>query len=100
MKKILLICLVLASFVCGCNNKKESNTVLFEKHLDKNVAAFVKVMAERGVDTIQAKEYCRCLFTQLYSIDSTFFNLPNDSINRLIDEHSLLIEKKCGNLKK
>ena len=40
------------------------------------------------------------MFTQLYGIDSTFFKLPNDSINSLIDKHSLLIEEKCGNLKK
>lgn len=100
MKKTWLICLVLASFVCGCQSKKESNAVLFEKFLDKNVASFAKVMAESGVDTIQAKKYCRCVFTQLYGIDSTFFKLPNDSINSLIDKHSLLIEEKCGNLKK
>lgn len=37
MKKTWLICLVLASFVCGCQSKKESNAVLFEKFLDKNV---------------------------------------------------------------
>ena len=98
--KTWLICLVLASFVCGCQSKKESNAVLFEKFLDKNVASFAKVMAESGVDTIQAKKYCRCVFTQLYGIDSTFFKLPNDSINSLIDKHSLLIEEKCGNLKK
>lgn len=55
MKKTWLICLVLASFVCGCQSKKESNAVLFEKFLDKNVASFAKVMAESGVDTIQAK---------------------------------------------
>lgn len=91
MKKTWLICLVLASFVCGCQSKKESNAVLFEKFLDKNVASFAKVMAESGVDTIQAKKYCRCVFTQLYGIDSTFFKLPNDSINSLIDKHSLLI---------
>ena len=36
----------------------------------------------------------------MYGIDSTFFKLPNDSINSLIDKHSLLIEEKCGNLKK
>ena len=100
MKKTWLICLVLASFVCGCQSKKESNAVLFEKFLDKNVASFAKVMAESGVDTIQAKKYCRCVFTQLYGIDSTFFKLPNDSINSLIDKLSLLIEEKCGNLKK
>ena len=100
MKKTWLICLVLASFVCGCQSKKESNAVLFEKFLDKNVASFAKVMAESGVDTIQAKKYCRCVFTQLYGIDSTFFKLPNDSINSLIDKHSLLIEEKCGNLNK
>lgn len=82
MKKTWLICLVLASFVCGCQSKKESNAVLFEKFLDKNVASFAKVMAESGVDTIQAKKYCRCVFTQLYGIDSTFFKLPNDSIIR------------------
>ena len=58
MKKTWLICLVLASFVCGCQSKKESNAVLFEKFLDKNVASFAKVMAESGVDTIQAKKYC------------------------------------------
>ena len=91
MKKTWLICLVLASFVCGCQSKKESNAVLFEKFLDKNVASFAKVMAESGVDTIQAKKYCRCVFTQLYGIDSTFFKLPNDSINSLIDKHSLLL---------
>ena len=87
MKKTWLICLVLASFVCGCQSKKESNAVLFEKFLDKNVASFAKVMAESGVDTIQAQKYCRCVFTQLYGIDSTFFKLPNDSINSLIDKH-------------
>lgn len=88
MKKTWLICLVLASFVCGCQSKKESNAVLFEKFLDKNVASFAKVMAESGVDTIQAKKYCRCVFTQLYGIDSTFFKLPNDSINSLIDKYN------------
>ena len=91
MKKTWLICLVLASFVCGCQSKKESNAVLFEKFLDKNVASFAKVMAESGVDTIQAKKYCRCVFTQLYGIDSTFFKLPNDSIN------SLLFRSTAGN---
>ena len=55
MKKTWLICLVLASFVCGCQSKKESNAVLFEKFLDKNVADYAKVMADSGVDTIQAK---------------------------------------------
>ena len=80
MKKTWLICLVLASFVCGCQSKKESNAVLFEKFLDKNVASFAKVMAESGVDTIQAQKYCRCVFTQLYGIDSTLSPQPPFSL--------------------
>ena len=44
MKKTWLICLVLASFVCGCQSKKESNAVLFEKFLDnlKSATALIR----------------------------------------------------------
>lgn len=95
-KGILLIFLIIT--ILGCQSKKETNAELFQKYLDKNVAAFVKTMSDKNVDTIQAKEYCTCLFYKLYSIDSTFFKLPNDSLNLLIQKNAQIIEKECGKM--
>lgn len=86
------------SIILGCQTTKVTNAELFQKYLNTNVAAFVETMSSKGVDTIQAKEYCTCLFYKLYSIDSTFFKLPNDSLNLLIQKNAQIIQEECGKL--
>lgn len=101
IKNSLLFCscfLILLSCTKGETYKQN-----FEKNIDKYVEACIPAFIAKGVDTITAKQVCRCIMETSFEIDSTIFSKRFSenklNIDSLINLHMSDYDNKCGILK-
>lgn len=102
MKKHLLIIniLTISSLILLSCKKRENYRENFEKYIDKNIEACILPFIAKGVDTITAKQVCRCLMETSFELDSTIFSKKfsenKQKIDSLINLHMAEIDDKCG----
>lgn len=95
----IYIALISTLFFISCSEKHSSNKEIFERYFDKNVEMSTKILLQNNdMDSLEAVEYSKCMLYKLYEIDSTFVQLPTDSMHEFIRKNMPLIRKECGPL--
>lgn len=83
----------------ACSEKRPSNKEIFERYFDENVEMSAKILLQNNeIDSLEAVEYSKCMLYKLYEIDSTFVQLPTDSMHTFIRKNMPLLRKECGPL--
>lgn len=95
----IYIALISTLFFISCSEKHSSNKEIFERYFDKNVEMSTKILLQNNdMDSLEAVEYSKCMLYKLYEIDSTFVQLPTDSMHKFIRKNIPLVRKECGPL--
>lgn len=102
MKKNILILNILlfcALILLSCT-KRETHKQNFEKNIDKYVDVCIPAFIAKGIDTITAKQVCRCIMETSFQVDSTIFSKQfsenKQKIDSLINLHMADFDDKCG----
>ena len=84
---------VLLLFSCSVNksNKKE-----FEKYFKVNVSACASVFVQQNkMDSLSAINYCSCMLTKLYDLDSNLVHFKGKELTEMINKYKDRINIDC-----
>lgn len=89
----ILFLLAMCLFV-SCKERK-TRAQVFEENLDKNVEACALPLISKGVDTIAAREFCRCALGKIFAADSMFLEKSIPESEAMFDSYSSDFLKEC-----
>lgn len=98
MKNTFLLPMIFVGLaLSSCGTKHANCRELFDKHYEKNIAAYMATMPQ--TDSVVAQKEAEYALNKLYEIDSTFVLKEGEERDAFVNAHKQVIEAGCDSIR-
>lgn len=79
--------------ICSCSETKKTNRELYEVPFQETLEVGLKILIDKGADSIAARNYMTCMLETMYQLDSTYFLKDRDYADKLFTKNEDKFQK-------
>lgn len=97
--KVSLALTILLAVSTQCTNRTEKEKDDLSEYIEANINYCMTPLIEKGVDSVQARTVCKCVFEQLFEIEPDIRDKSAEEWNQIFNSNRDKIIEECPEIK-